>query len=42
MKKLLYLKLTSDFNHYIDYDDNQKKLIIYLGSNKYDNIELET
>ena len=40
--KELNLNLTSDFNPSIDYDDNQKKLIIYLGNNKYDNIKLDT
>lgn len=41
MENVLNLKLTDDFNPYIDYDDNQKKLIIFLGKNKYDNIELK-
>ena len=42
MARILDIKLTDDFNPYIDYDDNRKKLIISLGKNKYDNIELET
>ena len=41
MIRMLDLKLTADFNPYIDYDDNQKKLIISLGNNKFDSIELE-
>ena len=40
MENILNLKLTDDFNPYIDYDDNQKKLIVSLGKNKFDNIEL--
>ena len=41
MENILNLKLTDDFNPYIDYDENQKKLIISLGKNKFDNIELK-
>ena len=41
IKKELNLNLISDFNPYIDYDDNQKKLIIYLGGNKFNNIEMD-
>ena len=41
MIRIFDLKLTADFNPYIEYDDNNKKLIIYLGNNKFDNIELE-
>ena len=39
--KALGINLTSDFNPHIDYDDNNKKLIIYLGNNIFDNIEVE-
>ena len=41
MARVLDLKLTDDFNPYIDYDDNQQKLIISLGKDKFDNIELD-
>ena len=40
--KSLDLNLTSDFSPYIDYDENQKKLIIYLGKNNFDKIEIKT
>ena len=39
MIKLLDLNLSSDFNPYINYDDNKKKIIIYLGKNNFDCIE---
>ena len=41
IRKALDLNLTSDFNPHIDYDDNNKKLIIYLGSNISDNIDID-
>mgnify|MGYP002622861730 CR=1 FL=1 len=41
IRKALDLNLTSDFNPHIDYDENNNKLIVYLGSNISDNIEIK-
>ena len=40
--KALNISLTSDFAPEIDYDDNKKKLVLYLNPNKIDKITLYT
>ena len=42
IKKELNLNLTAEFDPYIDYDEDQKKLIIYLKKNKFEYIKLDT
>ena len=42
IKKELNLNLTAEFDPYIDYDEDQKKLIIYLKKNKFEHIKLDT
>ena len=42
IKNELNLNLTAEFDPYIDYDEDQKKLIIYLKKNKFEHIKLDT